>query len=228
VFGPTGGASFGAILAAVTYAANVGCDVANLSLGSYPFPKKGNGSFYGGVLNETMTYANSQGTLLVVAAGNDGADLQHDGNVISIPAEGAQALAVSSTTSVGFDPLTGTADNPGTKPASYTNYGTNAVTLGAPGGDTPAGGGVSDLVYNAIPLATAEAFGFPRPYAYLAGTSMAAPQVAGAAALVAAENPDYDANQVEAALKQAASVPSGFDKAFYGAGFLDVEAALDG
>ena len=228
VFGPTGGASFGAILAAVTYAANVGCDVANLSLGSYPFPKKGNGSFYGGVLNETMTYANSQGTLLVVAAGNDGADLQHDGNVVSIPAEGAQGLAVSSTTSVGFDPLTGTADNPGTKPASYTNYGTNAVTLGAPGGDTPAGGGTSDLVYNAIPAATAEAFGFPRPYAYLAGTSMAAPQVAGAAALVAAENPDYDANQVEAALKQAASVPSGFDKAFYGAGFLDVEAALDG
>lgn len=223
-----GGASFGDILAAITYAARIDADVANLSLGAYPFPKKGNGKFYGGTINEVMTYANSQGTLLVIAAGNDGADLQHDGNVISLPAEGAQGLAVSATSSVGFDPLTGEADNPGTAPTSYTNYGTNAVTLAAPGGDTPAGGGTPDLVYNAFPQAAADFFGFDRPYVYLAGTSMAAPQVAGAAALVKSENPDYDANQVEAALKRTASVPDGEDKAYFGAGFLDVEAALDG
>jgi subtilisin family serine protease len=228
VFSATGGASFADILAAVVYSANVGADAANLSLGAYPIPRESLGSFYGKVLNKTMTYANSQGTLLVIAAGNDSADLQHDKNLISLPNEGAQALSVSATTAVDFDPFTGTADNPGFQPSSYTNYGTNAITVGAPGGDVPQGGGTPDLVYNAIPADAAEAFGLPRPYAYLAGTSMAAPQVAGAAALVKSANPSYNANQVESALKRAAEVPDGFDKAFFGSGFLDVLGALDG
>jgi subtilisin family serine protease len=228
VFGPSGGAAFGTILAGVVYAANVGCDVANLSLGAYPFPRQESGSFYGGVLNETMTYANKEGTLLVIAAGNDGADLQHDGDVFSIPAEGAQGMAVAATSSVGFSPFGDEPDNPGTRPASYTNYGMNVVSVAAPGGDTPPGGSTYDLVYSAIPEATAAAFGFPRPYAFLAGTSMAAPQVAGAAALVAAENPEYNANQLQAAIEKTASVPAAFGKEYFGAGFLDTVAALDG
>jgi subtilisin family serine protease len=227
VFASGGGASFADILAAVVYSANIGADAANLSLGAYPLPRQANGQFYGKVLNSTMTYANSQGTLLVIAAGNDAADLQHDKNLISLPNEGAQALSVSSTTSVGFNPFTGEADNPGYQPSSFTNYGTNAITVGAPGGDTPQGGGTPDLIYNAIPVKVAEAFGFPQPYAYLAGTSMAAPQVAGAAALVKSENPDYNANQVEAALKKSAEVPAEFGKEYYGAGFIDVLGALD-
>jgi subtilisin family serine protease len=221
-----GGASFADILEAILYAAKVDCDVANLSLGAYPIPRQGLGSFYGKVLNSTMTYANKEGTLLVIAAGNDGADLQRDGNVISLPNEGAQGLSVAATTSVGF--LSGDQRNPGFEPASYTNYGTNAITLAAPGGDIPKGGGDPDLVLNAIPQATADFFfgeGTP-PYAYLAGTSMAAPQVAGAAALVKSANPNYNANQVEAALKRAAEVPDGYDKAFYGSGFINVLDAL--
>lgn len=227
VFSDSGGASFAAILAAVSYSAAIDADVANLSLGAYPIPRQNNGQFYGKVLNSVMTHANSEGTLLVIAAGNDAADLQHDKNLISIPNEGAQSLSVSSTSSVGFNPLTGEADNPGTQPSSFTNYGTNAITVGAPGGDTPQGGGTPDLVYNAIPEKVADAFGFPQPYAYLAGTSMAAPQVAGAAALVKSENPDYNANQVESALKKSASVPDGFEKKYFGAGFIDVLGALD-
>jgi subtilisin family serine protease len=220
------GAAFGDILAAVVYSATIDADVANLSLGAYPIPRQGLGSFYGKVLNSVMTHANREGTLLVVAAGNDKADLQHDKNFISIPNEGAQGMSISATTSVGY--LTGTPDNPGTTPASYTNYGTNAITLGAPGGDNPAGGTFRDLVLNAIPQKVADAAfgeGAP-PYGYLAGTSMAAPQVAGAAALVKSANPDYNANQVEAALKRAAEVPDGEDKAYYGSGFVDVLDAL--
>jgi subtilisin family serine protease len=221
------GASFGDILAAIVYATNVDSDVANLSLGAYPIPRQSLGQFYGGALNSTMTYANGQGTLLVIAAGNDAADLQHDKNLISLPNEGAQGVSVSATTSVGFDPATGEADNPGYRPATYTNYGTNAITVGAPGGDVPPGGGVPDLVLNAFtPEAGELFFGEPVQYAYLAGTSMAAPQVAGAAALVKSANPDYNANQVEAALKRAAEVPDGYDKTYYGGGFLDVVDAL--
>ncbi len=63
-------------------------------------------------------------------------------------------------------------------------------------------------------------------YGWKAGTSMAAPNVAGAAALVKSANPDYNANQVEAALKRAADVPDGYDKEFYGAGYLNVVDAL--
>jgi subtilisin family serine protease len=222
------GASFADIVAAIVYSANVGCDVANLSLGAYPVPRQELGSFYGKVLNSTMTHVNRKGTLLVIAAGNDGANLQNDGDIISLPNEGAQALSVSATTSVGFDPFTGGAQNPGVAPASYTNYGTNAVTLAAPGGDVPAEGGTADLVYSAIPQRTADAFigEGAAPYAYLAGTSMAAPQVAGAAALVKSANPSYNANQVEAALERAADVPDGYDKAFFGSGFLNVRDAL--
>jgi subtilisin family serine protease len=222
------GASFADILAAIEYSVQVDCDVANLSLGAYPVPRQGRGEFYGGVLNSVMTFANKEGTLLVVAAGNDATSLQKDKNVISLPNEGAQAVSVAATTSIGFNPGTGKSDNPGFAPASYTNYGTNAITVAAPGGDVPEDGGTPDLVYSAIPQRAANAFfgeGAP-PYAYLAGTSMAAPQVAGAAALVKSANPDYNANQVESALKRAADVPDEYDKEFYGSGFLNVLDAL--
>jgi subtilisin family serine protease len=219
------GASFADILAAIVYSVNINSDVANLSLGAYPIPRQGLGSFYGKVLNSTMTYANKEGTLLVIAAGNDAADLQHDKNLISLPNEGAQGVSVSATTSIGF--RSDNLQNPGYAPATYTNYGTNAITIGAPGGDIPSGGGVPDLVLNAFPAEAGEyLFGEPVQYAYLAGTSMAAPQVAGAAALVKSENPQYNANQVESALKRTADVPEGYDKTYYGSGFLNIVDAL--
>jgi subtilisin family serine protease len=55
---------------------------------------------------------------------------------------------------------------------------------------------------------------------------MAAPQVAGAAALVKANNPNYNADQVESALKTAADVPDGYEKTYYESGFLNIVDAL--
>ncbi len=243
VFSEGGGASFADILAAVVYSANVDADVANLSLGAYPVPRQTNGQFYGKVLNSAMTYANKEGTLLVIAAGNDSADLQHDRNFVSLPNEGAQALSVSATGPIGYGwdadgdgDATDLADPP-ESPAFYTNYGTNAVTLGAPGGDAdPAAIGTdvpwfNDLVFNTV-FSYEDTDGDGEPdtqvpgYGWKAGTSMAAPNVAGAAALVKSANPDYNANQVEAALKNAADVPDGYDKAFYGSGYLNILDAL--
>jgi subtilisin family serine protease len=63
-------------------------------------------------------------------------------------------------------------------------------------------------------------------YGWKAGTSMAAPQVTGAAALVKSVTPDCDANQVESALKRAAEVPEGYEKTYYGNGYLNVLDAL--
>jgi subtilisin family serine protease len=223
-------ASFGDILAAVVYSASIDADVANLSLGAYPIPRQELGSFYGKVLNSTMTYANRQGTLLVIAAGNDSADLQHDGNLISLPNEGAQALSVSATGPIGYG-WDADDESPPESPAFYTNYGTNAITLGAPGGDADLGAigtGVpwyNDLVFNTVFSVDSDGNQIP-DYGWKAGTSMAAPNVAGAAALVKSANPNYNANQVEAALKRAADVPDGYDKTYYGSGYLNILDAL--
>ncbi|QZX98606.1 S8 family serine peptidase [Halobaculum rubrum] len=240
-FGGTNGA-FSIVVAAVLAAANADCDVANLSLGAYPIPREGLGSFYGGFLNKAMTYANKEGTLLVIAAGNDSADLQHDKNLISLPNEGAQALSVAATGPIGFaDALVAGEDleSPPKSPAFYTNYGTNAVDLGAPGGDVdtsltdPVDGVPAyayDFVFNTVTTVLTDDdgnyAGSVPGYGWKAGTSMAAPNVAGAAALVKSANPDYNANQIESALERAAEVPDDYDKTYYGSGFLSVVDAL--
>jgi len=243
-YGPT--ASFAAILAAVVHSANIETDAANLSLGAYPIPRQGFGSFYGKVLNSTMTYANKEGTLLTIAAGNDSADLQHDKNLISVPNEGAQACSVAATGPIGFEWGDEGLEEPFESPAFYTNYGTNAITVAAPGGDADLaaiGTGVNwfyDLVLNTTAEVNFERkdvdgdgekepvdyLGAEPTYGWKAGTSMAAPQVAGAAALVKAENPEYNANQVESVLKRTATVPEGYEKAYYGAGVIDPAAAV--
>ena len=64
-------------------------------------------------------------------------------------------------------------------------------------------------------------------YGWVSGTSMAAPQVTGAVALMKSANGDLNANQVESILKRTASVPDGFEKTYYGSGFLDLVEAVE-
>lgn len=242
VFSPGALASFADVLAALVYAATINCDAANMSLGAYPIPRQGLGPFYGKVLNRTTTFTNSQGTVLVVSAGNDAADLQHDGDVISLPNEAAQAMSISATGPIGFG-LSFDIDNlqsPPESPAFYTNYGTNAIDLGAPGGDADFSlddtiGDIPewafDLVFNTIAEPDPNNLGDPghviHSYGWVAGTSMAAPQVSGAVALVRSQHPNATADSVESILERAASVPEGYDKKFYGGGFLDPLAAVN-
>ena len=128
-------------------------------------------------------------------------------------------------------------EEPPESPAFYTNFGTNAITLGAPGGDADPGAigtGVPwfyDLVFNTVfsyeDTDDDGEFDTQVPgYGWKAGTSMAAPNVAGAAALVKSANPNYNANQIEAALKRAADVPDEYGKEYYGSGYLNIVNAL--
>ncbi|MFC6992454.1 S8 family serine peptidase [Haladaptatus sp. GCM10025707] len=237
VFSTGPSASFADILAALVYAGEIGCDAANMSLGAYPVSRQANGEFYGKVLNNTTSYVSNQlGTLIVASAGNDAADLQHDGSVISLPNEAANIMSISATGPIGYMWGEEGLREEFVSPAFYTNYGTNAVDLGAPGGDADTDAidtGVPwfyDLVYNTYTVPTydeaSNSFTFENTYSWLAGTSMAAPQVAAAAALVKSVNQDYSATQVRDTLEDTASVPEGQDKAYYGAGFLDPLAAV--
>ncbi|WP_416839182.1 S8 family peptidase [Haloferax sp. DFSO52] len=230
-------ASFADILAAVVYAADIESDAANLSIGAYPIPRETLREFYGKVLNNVMTYANSQGTVLAISAGNDSADLQHDKNFISLPNEGAQAFSVAATGPKGYAFDAGDAAQGAESPAFYTNYGTNAIDIAAPGGDAVLSAIEAypdswyyDLVYNTVSVPQFNKRGdyvkAEAGYGWKAGTSMAAPQVAAAVALVRSVDPDLSADDVKSRLKRTASVPEGYDKEYYGSGYLDVLAAV--
>ncbi len=251
VFSPEALAAFADIVAAIVYSAEIGADAANMSLGAYPVSREGYGDFYGRVLNRATTYANSCGTLLVAAAGNDAADLQHDGRVcgdfdddgsgecipaVSLPNEAANTMSVGATGPIGFEWGEESLEESFESPAFYTNYGTNAIDVGAPGGDADLGAvgtGVPwhrDLVLSTVAEPSFSDDGTYESaeygYEWAAGTSMAAPQVAGAVALVASLD-DADPNRVRATLEQTADDVEEYDDAYYGAGFLNPLAAVD-
>ncbi|MBV9108943.1 MAG: S8 family serine peptidase, partial [Gemmatimonadetes bacterium] len=127
-----GRGSLGAILAGVTWAADHGANVANMSLGG-AFAKAGNGRFVG-LINRTFNYANRKGMLIVVAAGNDSEDLDHNGNQLNTYCNLSHVVCVSSVgpATVSGDPNTS---------SYFTNYGRSAITVAAPGGNADAANG---------------------------------------------------------------------------------------
>jgi len=66
---------------------------------------------------------------------------------------------------------------------------------------------------------------YPAGYAYLSGTSMASPLVAGAAGLVWSAHPGYSAAQVVETLVSSVDLPTGWNP-LYGAGRLNVARAV--
>ncbi|MFC6769652.1 S8 family serine peptidase [Natrinema soli] len=252
VFSPDALASFADILAAIVYSVRIDADAANMSIGAYPVSRERLGQFYGMALNRVTTYANNHGTLLIAAAGNDSADLQHDGRIcgdfdddgtdecisaISLPNEAATVMSISATGPIGYQWGDEGLEADFDSPTFYTNYGTNAINIAAPGGDADLaaiGTDVNwrfDLVFNTIAVPDyaddGSYMGAVYGYDWLAGTSMACPQVVGAAALVKSQNPTFNANQVRKTLENTAETVEEHDKAYYGSGFLNPAAAVD-
>lgn len=218
-----GSGSFGAVIAGILYAATpkaeggAGADIINMSLGAV-FPKSAQG---GGPLvaamNKAVNYAGSQGVLVVSAAGNNGLDLDHSGNLTSVPAESGSGIAVSATGPVDF---AGGGTN-FRRPASYTNYGNSVINVAAPGGDNvlyPYGLWYYDMVLSSCYDDTV--------YCWADGTSMATPAAAGVAALIKGRSPGMSLGDLKNALQNSADDedPKGHDP-YYGRGFVNAYRA---
>ncbi len=117
-------------------------------------------------VERAIQYARSQGVVPVAALGNSDRDLAH-------PAEGNQCEVVPAETAG----VIGTAALGNMKQkASYSNYGTGATDVAAPGGTStgdPTRGILSTFPGNS--------------WAAISGTSMASPHAAGVAALIVSE-----------------------------------------
>ena len=216
-----GTGSFAWILQGIYYAATpqadggAGADIINMSLsGEFPKSMEGGGQLVA-VVNKALNWAARNGLLVVSAAGNDYWDLDHNQNWIVIPAQSGNGIAVSATAPNGW--ITGASDY--TAMASYTNFGNSVIHVAGPGGDfDPADYAPFDGV-----LSPGEG---PNWYYFAAGTSMAAPAVAGVAALVMANNPGINVNRVKTILSQTADDEGkkGHDP-YYGHGFVNAYQA---
>ena len=198
----TGSGSFGSIIQGIVHAADKGADVINMSLGA-TLPVGGND--VAELINATARatrYASAQNALVVVAAGNDGRDLDHDShaqvcdedgancfyaNLRSFPAQLPAVLSISATAPAGWAKAPNATDLDGL--SSYSNHGQSAIDFAAPGGDFRYPGTENcALVVSARPcwiydMVISTTSGLTG-YGWSAGTSMAAPHVAGVAALV--------------------------------------------
>ncbi|HEY1058707.1 MAG TPA: S8 family peptidase [Limnobacter sp.] len=139
--------------------------IINLSLGSQ-------GACVSSIEGAAIAAARNAGSLVVVAAGNDG-------STVDSPANCPGAFAVAAL------------DQEGLK-ANYSNFG-SAVQMAAPGGDAayPIWSASNTGVYGAL----------TNTYNSKIGTSFAAPMVAGAASLYWSLNPSASVATVEAALR---------------------------
>ncbi len=148
IFNDDGDSSVAALSDAIAYAIANGADILNMSFGGYDNSK---------TEQAAIAEAVAAGQLVVAAAGNDSIDLHV---LPSYPVCYDNVLGVGATDS--SDAM-----------ASFSNYGTNCVDIGAPGQS------ILSTYYTADP-----ANGFTADYGFLSGTSMSTPVVSGVAALL--------------------------------------------
>jgi subtilisin family serine protease len=132
VLGATGSGSFTGILNGLLYAADQQADVVNASVGAL-FPRRGEHDFTK-LLDAVTRYARKAGVTIVVAAGNDGAELHPSQNALYGAFCSTKNVICVSATGPNAGPLNG----PWTgmdRPAIYTNYGQQHVDVAAPGGN---------------------------------------------------------------------------------------------
>ncbi len=162
---------------AIRYAVNNGAKIISMSFGKPFSPEKQ-------WVDDAIRYADSKGVLLVQAAGNDAKNVDITPSFPSpyFKDNGKRADNVILVGASGND-------NNGGITASFSNYGKNTVDVFAPGVG----------IYSTIPGGN--------KYGNASGTSMAAPVVAGIAALVLEHYPHFTPQQIKQVIEQSVYVP---------------------
>ena len=164
-------------LAGILHAVDVGADVINMSLGGYvahwEVPANEANAFIN-LVRKAVNYAYQQGVVVVCSAGNDAWDGLGDSGILHVPSDIGNGICVSATGPVGwwYDPATDL-----DLLASYSNYGPQ-IDFAAPGGDAQLYETDPNWFYDMVLSCS------PSGFTFAAGTSQAAPHVAGVAALI--------------------------------------------
>ena len=228
-----------AIEEAITLKSTYNIRVINMSLGRPIFE-----SYTLDPVDQAVEAAWQAGIVVVVAAGNNGRYAPTDGfGTIGVPANDPAVITVGATLTMG------TATRVDDEIASYSSKGPTAndhivkPDLVAPGNHLVSirdGGSTLDTVYPQFEVVSSNG---TSKYFVLSGTSMATPLVSGAVALMLQQNSSLTPDQVKARLMktawkgfgqftQSTADSSGivysneYDIFTYGAGYLDIDAAL--
>ncbi|MGZ3774596.1 MAG: S8 family peptidase [Pseudobdellovibrionaceae bacterium] len=180
-----GSGSLGDAVLALQYAASRGAKIINASWGGAPCVAS---------LRNTFTELQNKGILVIVAAGNDGRD-------IDVYPEFPAAFDIATQITVAASSVTDFM-------TSWSNSGFQNVHVAAPG----------EHILSTTPNNTT---------AYMDGTSMAAPFVSGAAALLWSAQPKATAQQIKDAILKSVDVNPGHEFKVKTKGRINVQKALE-
>ena len=227
------------ILEAIYYATDNGAKIINLSLGlsavrmglhylydSYTFDdyKKSNPQHYKNYY-DALKYASDNGVFIVAAIGNDAIynylypDQGNTSKYTTIPADFSSEIpGMCSVVAL---------NNKGDK-SSYSQYG-GLASIAAPGGDgNPYNNYDPKHIFSTVPIGSPESFDNNNfnGYGYASGTSMAAPIVAGSAALLLAKDPNLTPVEIKNILIEGSYKDRSLKDVLPNGCYLDIDNSL--